>query len=46
MTAKTDVGQAPRLGCAQCGAAMNPVAVLLGPVCRKCCRKNQKAVTQ
>ncbi len=29
--------------CKQCGAEMNPVAVMLGPVCGKCCRENHKA---
>ena len=30
--------------CAQCGAPMNPVERMLGPVCGKCCRANHKAV--
>ena len=30
--------------CVQCGASMNPVAVMLGSVCGKCVRENHKAV--
>jgi len=28
--------------CKQCGAAMNPVEAMLGPVCGKCCKANHK----
>lgn len=28
--------------CRQCGKAMNPVEVMLGPVCGLCCRENHK----
>jgi NMD protein affecting ribosome stability and mRNA decay len=28
--------------CKQCGTTMNPVAVMLGPVCGKCVRENHK----
>lgn len=30
--------------CKQCGKPMNPVEVMLGPVCGKCCRDNHKKV--
>ena len=30
--------------CKQCGAPLNPVAAMLGPVCGKCCRENHKRV--
>lgn len=30
--------------CTQCGAYLNPVAVMLGPVCGQCCRANQLRV--
>lgn len=32
--------------CGDCGAAMNPVEVMLGDVCGKCCRRNHRAVTR
>ena len=28
--------------CAQCGRLMNPVNVMLGPVCGPCCRENHR----
>jgi len=31
--------------CSQCGEGMNPAEVMLGPVCGRCCRKNQRRVT-
>lgn len=30
--------------CAQCGKPLNPVAVMLGPVCGACVRRNHQAV--
>ena len=32
--------------CRQCGKPMNPIDVMLGPVCTKCCRENQKKMTE
>ena len=32
--------------CRQCGKPMNPVEVMLGPVCGTCCKANQKAATR
>jgi len=31
--------------CQQCGEPMNPVSAVMGPVCGKCARDNQKQVT-
>lgn len=31
--------------CQQCQAPMNPVDRMLGPVCRLCCRANERKVT-
>lgn len=28
--------------CKQCGKPMNPAAIMLGPVCGRCCRDNHK----
>ena len=30
--------------CAQCGKPMNPVDVMLGPVCLACCKANHQRV--
>ena len=32
--------------CTQCGAELNPVQVLLGPVCGKCCRENHRRLSE
>lgn len=32
--------------CAQCGRDMNPVAIMLGPICGECCRENHKEATR
>ena len=32
------------MNCAQCGEPMNPVQVMLGPVCGKCVKKNHAKV--
>jgi hypothetical protein len=32
--------------CKQCGAPLNPVAVMLGPVCGKCVRANHRAAVE
>ena len=32
--------------CDQCGAPLNPVAVMLGPTCGACCRENHARVTR
>lgn len=29
--------------CEQCGKSMNPIDYIVGPVCHKCCQRNQKA---
>lgn len=37
-----DVRRVNGESCRQCGAPLNPVAVMLGPVCGKCVRDNHK----
>jgi hypothetical protein len=37
--------ETPMTPCAQCGKPMNPAERMLGPVCGKCARENQKRVT-
>ena len=43
-----DGGDTPaelEVSCVQCGGPMNPVAVLMGPVCGRCCRENHRRAT-
>ena len=35
-----------RMKCKQCGTEQNPVQTLMGPVCGKCARENQKRWTE
>lgn len=41
-----DAEDALTRACDQCGAPMNPVAVVLGPTCGTCCRENHARVTR
>ena len=38
--------EVPDNTCLQCGREMNPVEVLLGNICGKCCKANHRRVTK